>query len=322
MDSLDAPGGPPGRRLIHQALLYSSDEEYVAATAGFARDGLREGDRVLVAATPSNIALLRDELGWEADAAEFIDSGEWHQVPPWTLAAYHRYITQHAPATGRVRVVGEPVWSGRDALEVREWTRFESVLNVALAASPAWIVCLYDTRILPPGVAAGAVRTHPELLEASGRLPSPGYVDPALLSAQWDRDELPAPPADRLDEMVFAGRDLREVRLRVLERARATTVSEERAQGLALAANEVATNAVVHGGGHGVLRMWAHDDEVVCEIRDGGGRLDQAFPGYLPPTLESGDGFGLWMARQLCTLVEIRSGSSGTVVRMHVPTAA
>ncbi|MGH3341324.1 MAG: anti-sigma factor RsbA family regulatory protein [Carbonactinosporaceae bacterium] len=322
MPSLDPSGGPPGFRLIHQALLYSSDEEYLAATAGFARDGLRQGDPVLITTTPSNIVLLQGELGRDAAAAEFIDSSEWHQVPPWTLAAYHRYITRHAPASGRVRVVGEPVWSGRNACEVREWTRFESVLNVALAASPAWIICLYDTRILPSGVTAGAVRTHPELLEASGRMPSPGYVDPAQLSAQWDRDELPEPPADLVEEMAFTGRDLREVRVRVLEHARATAVPEERAQGLALAANEVATNAVTHGGGRGVLRMWAQDDEAVCEISDDGGRMDHAFPGYLPPTLDSVDGFGLWMARQLCTLVQIRSVPSGTVVRMHVSTAA
>jgi hypothetical protein len=36
------------------------------------------------------------------------------------------------------------------------------------------------------------------------------------------------------------------------------------------------------------------------------------------PTADRGSGFGLWLANQLCDLVQIRSFSTGSVVRLHV----
>ena len=45
---------------------------------------------------------------------------------------------------------------------------------------------------------------------------------------------------------------------------------EPDAQDLVLAANEIATNSVRHGGGGGILRMWQDDGSVVCEVDDRG----------------------------------------------------
>ena len=41
--------------------------------------------------------------------------------------------------------------------------------------------------------------------------------------------------------------------------------------------------------------------------------------GRQTPSPERAGGRGLWLANQLCDLVQIRSGASGTVVRLHVP---
>jgi anti-sigma regulatory factor (Ser/Thr protein kinase) len=81
--------------------------------------------------------------------------------------------------------------------------------------------------------------------------------------------------------------------------------------------NEIASNSLLHGGGRGVLRVWRQGRRVVCEIRDRG-RLDDPLADRDLPSPESTVGRGLWIANQLCDLVQIRSFPTGTVVRLHM----
>ena len=86
---------------------------------------------------------------------------------------------------------------------------------------------------------------------------------------------------------------------------------------LVLCVDEMASNSLLHGGGGGVLRMWREPTEVICEISDAGSIADPLV-GRENPALDRLGGRGLWMANQLCDLVQVRSGASGTVVRLHV----
>ena len=86
-----------------------------------------------------------------------------------------------------------------------------------------------------------------------------------------------------------------------------------------LAVNEIAANAVTHGGGGDArLRLWCEGDQLRCEISDDGPGLADERPtggqvADLPPPLLSERGRGLWLARQLCGLA-IDSGPLGTTV--------
>ena len=88
------------------------------------------------------------------------------------------------------------------------------------------------------------------------------------------------------------------------------------AEGLVLAVNEVATNSVVHGGGGGILRIWTEGDVLVCEVRDRG-VIDDPLVGRERPLVNAAGGCGLWLANQLCDLVQVRSFAGGSVVRLH-----
>jgi anti-sigma regulatory factor (Ser/Thr protein kinase) len=90
-----------------------------------------------------------------------------------------------------------------------------------------------------------------------------------------------------------------------------------RAGDLVLIVNEVATNSVRHGGGSGVLRVWEESSWLICEVSDAG-RIEDPLVGREKPWAGSGSGFGLWLANQLCDLVQIRTFASGSVVRLHV----
>ena len=84
---------------------------------------------------------------------------------------------------------------------------------------------------------------------------------------------------------------------------------------LVLAAHELATNSVLHGGGAGLLRSWSQPGAFVVEIADAGLIKDPLVGRDLLHDLAE-TGRGVWMANQLCDLVQVRSGSAGTVVRL------
>jgi anti-sigma regulatory factor (Ser/Thr protein kinase) len=82
------------------------------------------------------------------------------------------------------------------------------------------------------------------------------------------------------------------------------------------AVNEVATNSVRHGGGTGSLRIWQEHAALVCEIRDSG-RFSDPLADRQRPSLVHSAPRGLWLANQLCDLVQIRNFADGTVIRLH-----
>jgi hypothetical protein len=58
---------------------------------------------------------------------------------------------------------------------------------------------------------------------------------------------------------------------------------------------------------------------VICEVSDNG-RIGQPLVGRQLPADDSVGGRGLWMANQLCDLVQIRTFADGSVVRLHMAT--
>jgi anti-sigma regulatory factor (Ser/Thr protein kinase) len=117
-------------------------------------------------------------------------------------------------------------------------------------------------------------------------------------------------------EMRFTAQDLRRVRRFVSSYAEGS-LGKARTDGLVLAVNELATNSVRHGGGEGTLRIWTHEDVLVCEIQDAGHITDPR-AGQTPPTPDQPSGRGLWVVNRLTDLVQLRSSPTGTVVRVHM----
>jgi anti-sigma regulatory factor (Ser/Thr protein kinase) len=95
-------------------------------------------------------------------------------------------------------------------------------------------------------------------------------------------------------------------------------LDDERVAGVVLAVNEIATNSVRYGGGEGVLHLWSEPGALLAETRDTGSITSPLVGRELPPEDQAG-GRGLWIANQICDLVQIRSSpAAGTVVRLHV----
>ncbi|MGV9289115.1 anti-sigma factor RsbA family regulatory protein [Streptomyces sp. NPDC003719] len=312
------PPAPGNDRLTHQALIYGDDETFLATTVPFCLDGLAQGDAVLAVTTPASTDLLRRALGPAAEQVDLVDAAEWYRAPGRTLGAYHRYVDRRTGRGGhpRVRILGEPVWAGRDALETAEWTRYEAAVNIAFAGCPAWVVCPYDTRVLPDGIVADARRTHPETAVAASARPSERYADPATDDG-WRRPLAPV-AAEEGDAVMRFGADLTAVRTEVAVTAARMGLSADGTQRLVFAVNEVATNAVQHGGGTGQLRVRRAGRRVVCDVTSTGGEGTDWFLGYLPPDPRQQRGHGMWVARQLCDLIEVHTDQDRMTVRLHI----
>ncbi|HXB15616.1 MAG TPA: ATP-binding protein [Solirubrobacteraceae bacterium] len=128
-------------------------------------------------------------------------------------------------------------------------------------------------------------------------------------------EALPRPRGD-VWEIPFAGEDLFELRQLVSSWATKEAMGDEANEELVLAVHEVATNSVRHGGGVGMLRLWRTADTLVCEIQDAG-YISDPLRARRPPGNEASASRGLWIAGQICDLVEICSSPRGSQVRMH-----
>jgi transcriptional regulator with XRE-family HTH domain len=165
--------------LNHRALLYASDEEYLASATPFLADGVERAECVVAVVASRAGGLLREALGDDARQVEFWDSAEWYGSPKRALHDYRSLVAARFGAGAHwVRVLGEPVWAGRSESEIIEWTRYESLINLSLAAAPASILCPYDSRHVPAAVLTRARQAHPELLADGAATASHEFLDP------------------------------------------------------------------------------------------------------------------------------------------------
>jgi anti-sigma regulatory factor (Ser/Thr protein kinase) len=295
----------------HQAVFYRGLDGLVAAVLPFIREGIESGEPVLVALLPDRLAAVEAALGADATRVDFVDMAELGANPACIIPEWRRFL-EDAGDEGPVRGVGEPVWSGRREVELEEASLHEALLNLAFDDGPAWrLLCPYDVEELPVEIIEDAARNHPV---ADGFALDVTYAGPDHGRRRFS-GALSQAPADA-DVFGFGLRDLAGLRSVVARLAGQAGVSRARADDLVLAAHELATNSVMHGGGEGTLTSWAEPGAFVVEISDAGVIHDPLVGRDLLHELAE-NGRGVWMANQLCDLVQVRSCESGTVVRLY-----
>jgi anti-sigma regulatory factor (Ser/Thr protein kinase) len=296
----------------HEALLYSDEKGFLEGTIPFIRDGLAADEPILVVESVKNIGLLRAQLGRDGDTVRFADMAEVGANPARIIPAWLDFAAQHPGE--RLRGIGEPIWKERQGAELVECQRHESLLNLAGSGVDLWLLCPYDTSGLDEEVIAEARRSHPFIVEGSLTSQSADYRDhgPAV---SLDAPLPEAPTTCR--ELVIEPGTLATLRTLVAAAATGAGLDQARAAKIVMAANEVATNSLLHGGGRGILRVWRDAGALIVEIRDDG-RFDRPLVDRERPATDAAAPRGLWLANQLCDLVQIRSNSIGTVVRLHM----
>jgi anti-sigma regulatory factor (Ser/Thr protein kinase) len=296
--------------------MYAGIDEFVAAMSAFLRDGVAADEPGLVVVSARKIRLLREALGADADAVLFADMADVGANPARIIPAWREFVSEHAGAGRALRGIGEPIYPERSPVEMVECHRHEALLNVAFADTPAFhLVCPYDTTALPPEVVETARRTHPAVVE-DGLAAQSALFDGLEAVAEPFADPLSAPPPDAAELEVRLDA-LSAVRRFVRRQAALAAMSAERTRDLLVAVNEIATNSVRHGGGRGLLLIWREPGTLLCEVRDGG-RIAQPLVGRVRPERGQVGGYGVWLANQLCDLVQVRAYRSGGAVRLHM----
>jgi anti-sigma regulatory factor (Ser/Thr protein kinase) len=320
-----ATAGVPGVR--HQAMIGQDAPECVDSVLAFVEDGLRNGEAVSIGLSAGLGRRLGKVLGTQRLVAYF-DMTELGRNPGRIIAAMLDFARTHAsgpapvaPDQGRadsggppLRYVSEPFWAGRSPAERAETTRHEALVESALAGAPASVLCVYNADRLDAEAIACAERLHPVVITGGEPRASARYVGGGIVPPQCDHPLAPPPPdAARLSYRD----DLRAVRDTVTDGAALAGLAPGRTSDLVLAVSEVAANTLRHTTGRGMLRVWAADGEIICQVTDSG-QITDPLVGRRRPAADSFMHGGLWVVNQICDLVELRSGPDGTTVRMHV----
>ncbi|MGN9816789.1 anti-sigma factor RsbA family regulatory protein [Streptomyces sp. SD11] len=301
-----------GAPFVHPALFYRDDQEYLAGTVPFIREGLAVAEPVAVAAPAARLDLITAALGPAAEDVHLVDMTLAGRNPGRIIPSVLRAFADARPGV-RVRIIGEPIWPGRTAVEYPACVQHEALINEAFSGRDVTILCPYDARSLPKDVLADAHATHPVLI-TGGRERASGAYDPAKVLARCNEPLSPLPGAAmfRYDAQALpAARDF------ALAQARERGMSAVRLQDLALVVAELTTNSVVHAGGAGTLRLWAESEQIVCQVQDFG-RLADPLAGRRPAHPGQIGGRGLLLVHYLSDLVRLHTGDTGTTIRSYV----
>jgi anti-sigma regulatory factor (Ser/Thr protein kinase) len=316
-DGVHSHGAHSGYR--HEALLYAGHDEFIAGTVPFIHGALATDEPILVVLSAAKIRTLRAELGSDRPRVLFADMAEVGANPGRIIPAWQDFLDAHAAAGGRLWGIGEPIWAGRRGAELEECQRHEQLLNVVFSDPGFSLLCPYDTSALGDAVIEEARRSHPFVCEDGRSAPSHSFPGSRAM-AEHDHGDLPDAPGAPA-KLAFREGELHPARAWVAARAKAAGLAGDRIPDLLLAVNEIATNSLLHGGGGGRLSVWRDGGVVVCEIRDGG-RVTDPLAGRRRPSATAPGGRGLWIANQVCDLVQVRAVPEGTVVRLHMQAAA
>jgi anti-sigma regulatory factor (Ser/Thr protein kinase) len=122
----------------------------------------------------------------------------------------------------------------------------------------------------------------------------------------------------------FNAGSLYALRSAVAAHAAAAGLSRHRVYDVTAAAHELAANAVLHGAGHGSLRLWAQDAYLCCAVTDDGPEGNGDGPaapagGTMAPEADGAPwpvvhGHGLWMVGKIADDVRVDRGHAGTII--------
>ena len=298
---------------FHQALIYEGPEGFLEAAEPFVREGIEEGEPILVRVRADNAEKLRESLGADSDMADIDSADGFYETPTRTRHKLLDWATANVDHGERARVLGEPPWPLDFEAGVREWERQEAVINVVFQGVPLTFACAYDAGSLPEGIVGSAEATHPLIMRPAKRDRSPAYSRPEFFCEQLNA-QTPVRSGAPTVQMPFDVDNLDAVRTLVSDEGAAAGLGGERLMDHTLAVDEVATNAILHGASPARLKLWRMPAEVVWEVSDTGPGIRDPLAGQIAPDPAALRGRGLWMARMICDALEFRTDTDGTVV--------
>jgi anti-sigma regulatory factor (Ser/Thr protein kinase) len=299
-------------RLEHTAMFYRSQDEYLGCVVPFISEGLALGQPVWAAVPHDKMTPLCHALGDSVSKLALVDISELGRNPGRILAAELAFVERH-PAQA-VRMVAEPAWPGRSALEYRACIQHEALVNIAFGDCQVAGLCPYDASLLDASVLADIRATHPFIRRNASRERSADYaVDAAL---QRCNQPLATSPA-AVRYTVARPKDLAGARRHGNRYARLLGLPADRVADLQLVITELATNSLQHSGAPCRLSFWEQSGHLVCEARDTGFLADP-LAGRRPPSRDKPSSTGLFVVNAVTDLLRIHTTPDGTTVHAYL----
>jgi MEDS: MEthanogen/methylotroph, DcmR Sensory domain len=310
------PQAPPRSQQAyrHEAFLWHDAREFVSVLGPFVEEGLAAGEPVMVAVIREHASWLRDSLGAQSRKVKFVDMAALGRNPARIIPAWQQFLDNQSGSGSPVRGIGEPIWAGRRPEEVLECQLHESLLNVAVDPKrPFWLVCPYDVNGLDGSVLEEARRSHPAVLNGNS------YEANSLYGGRTHIDALFGAALPELDgqptEFPFTPDNVESVFGIVTLDAYAAELRSDKISDLSATVRRLAAASLDRSAEKGVLRIWHRPDALICDVSDDT-TIDDVLVGRRSLQADASD--GLWQANLVCDLVQVRSDSSGTTVRLHM----
>ena len=297
----------------HIAMFYDDATQYADEAGGFLREGLEQGHRALVMAPPKRLDLLRSTLGRDADAVTFVEDTVAY-APQWKVYRVLLDFAARAPDV-RTSVIAEQTLVARSPAELVDYRRLEAAVNLVFAQHDVDLLCPYDAGSLPAHLLEIGTQTHGAVRARGATSPNLHADDPVALL--HDLATVVAPPAYALTLDCTSTADVSSARRLVHARGAEAGIGPDVVDDMALAISEVLANALLHGAPPVRVHVYVEGDTWVCHVHDAGHSPIDPLTGLLPPSGPSENGYGLWLARQLCAAVDVGTDRSGTHVRLH-----
>ncbi|MGH3843991.1 MAG: anti-sigma factor RsbA family regulatory protein [Pseudonocardiaceae bacterium] len=293
----------------HPALFYRGTAEYLAATVPFIRDGLAAGESVGLAVPGPNLRLILTELGADAERVRLLDMSRSGRNTGRIIPNVLRAFADTRPS-GRVRIIAEQLWAGRTAREYPGCVHQEALINVALTGRSVSMLCPYDVDLVGPRTLAEVELNHPQLIDARGERPSPGFAPERIMTD----DRLCAPVVG--SRFAFDGGRAALAGQFACDQAARLGLGGDHAE-LKLIVGELVARSLAHSTGAGNLRVWAERGYLVCEVRHIGQISDSPGARLLADPRKP-DGRGLLLVHHLSDLVQQHSCPQGTTTRVYL----
>jgi anti-sigma regulatory factor (Ser/Thr protein kinase) len=300
----------------HLAMVCDDDGAVVACARAWTEQGIARGDRVVAVLTGATASAVAARLSPAADGVAFLSAealGRRVGVGYRRLAA----LLEGAPGDGALRVVVERPETRPVTMlpgELRERITCDALFTEPLEARGGTCMCLYRRADLGEGDDDWIREAHPDTAGPGGV-----HTDAAGLASRAQSQVGDYATPDTADVLtVTHADDLRRVRGAVADVLGGVAAGDEEAEDFLVAVSEIATNALIHGGVGATVTPWVDEGRVVCDVRDRGPGFADPLTGYRVPGVDARSGRGLWLARQLTTLVEVGRAPDGTLVRLHL----
>ena len=178
---------------------------------------------------------------------------------------------------------------------------------------PFWLICSYDAETLSAAVLEEAHRSHPVIVDARVLSRQRRLRRPPARSTRCSQLSLPQ-LAGQPAVAAFTAHTVSRLQNYIRLELHVAGLPDQTGASLAIATQQLALSSLRRGATEVTVRIWNEPHAMILEVADGS-LVKDVLLGRRVPSDDQQD--GLWHANQLCDLVQMRSSSTGTHVRVY-----